>query len=222
MGKLIVSNTTTFCIAMSSNANFEFLSCDLCALRHDPHENGKFLVGVLNQKLFTVKLQRELLRLERYGGFLSLLCSAVDSPTCPVSDSQEQALAVSLRQCLEPCDSMGCLEHGCYTALLPGIGQIRARRLAQQLQKLFTSRLLKTARAVQYGDTPRCAVGLLCVDRHTADSVVPLLDKVRAALAAAQAQPAGYIYQEGPDSMNDRITQVQSDEKRFLFFGGGL
>ena len=60
------------------------------------------------------------------------------------------------------------------------------------------------------------------MDRHTADSVVPLLDKVRAALAAAQAQPAGYIYQEGPDSMNDRITQVQSDEKRFLFFGGGL
>ena len=92
---------------------------------HLPEIPTSALAMALNAELFTSQLSRELLRLSRSGGDLSLLCTSVlPSAAGDGQEKLEQVLAASLRLCLEACDSMGSLRRGRYAAILPGMGRI--------------------------------------------------------------------------------------------------
>lgn len=182
------------------------------------------LAGALNTELFTSQLKRELLRLNRNDGDLSLLGVGLLPPEDAASAAPEadragnealEQLAASLRHCLEACDSMGVLRQKRLVALLPGMGQLKVRRLAEQVQQSFRRRLSANGKTLT-----DCAVGLVSVSRGGDCDTSRLLVKTHAALENAQAQATGHIHQEISSPLDERTTLVHSHEKRFLFFGG--
>ncbi|WP_297849022.1 GGDEF domain-containing protein [uncultured Desulfovibrio sp.] len=187
------------------------------------------LVGTLSAELLMAQLQRELLRQARSGGNLSLLCAALSERRrlCVALGEGtvkrlERLLAESLRDKLEACDSMGDLGHGRYMALLPGLGQLKARCLAERLQADFAeqARPLFPTGGISAGAGAQCALGVVCVGRGEQQDASDLMDKAAAALNVALEQEAGHIQQEVSTPLGDRTTLVHSSEKRFLFFGG--
>ena len=178
------------------------------------------LASALSTELFANQLTRELLRLNRNGGDLSLLTVGVVPPhdTADEAGVQTQALVACLRHCLEGCDSLGVLAQGRLAAILPGVGQLKARRLAERLQLAFWGSC--TDKAAQAEGAAGCAVGIVCVSRGGDCDAARLLAKAQSALGSAQAQAPGHIHLEISSPLDERTTLVHSHEKRFLFFGG--
>ncbi|MGE9986313.1 diguanylate cyclase domain-containing protein [Desulfovibrio sp. SGI.169] len=194
-----------------------------------PQATPDALAGTLSAELFTAQLERELLRQKRNGGDLSLICTALAERRrlCVALGEGtvkrlERLLAESLRDSLDACDSMGDPGRGRYMALLPGIGQLKARHLAERLQAGFAeqARPLIPTGGISAGAGAGCALGIICTGRGTPERAPDLLSRAEAALDAALKQEAGHIHQEAPTPLGERATLVHSSEKRFLFFGG--
>ncbi|MBO4313911.1 MAG: hypothetical protein J5838_06400 [Desulfovibrio sp.] len=172
------------------------------------------LVYALMADVFTRQLQRELTRLSRTGGELSLVCAR------PLADTEdeallarlEKALADSMHARLDSCDSLTLDEHGHPMALLPGTGPVRVRYMAEQVQQELSA----AARKICPGGT--CALGIICAGQGEELSPDRLIEQVHAALAEAPRQK-DRIRLLLTKSLDDRATMVHSDEKRFLFFG---
>ena len=187
------------------------------------------LVGTLSAELFTAQLERELLRQARNGGDLSLICAALSERRrlCVALGEGtvkrlERLLAETLRDNLDVCDSLGGMASGRYAALLPGMGLLKARRLAERLQAAFAeqARPLFPTGGISAGAGAGCALGIVCAGQGAPERASELLARAAAALNAALEQEDGYIHQETPTSLGERTTLVHSSEKRFLFFGG--
>lgn len=176
--------------------------------------------GTLNAEVFSSVLACELLRLSRTGGNLSLLCTSLLKTSISANQERsEQVLVDSLRHCLEPYDSLGSLQNGCFAALLPGMGALKARYLAEKLQMIFRTRAVSSDTGHISDRTHGCAVGIVCVNRDFTKDASRLLSKALTSLEKARYQPA-YIHQDTSDLIDERTSLVQSHEKRFLFFGG--
>lgn len=187
------------------------------------------LIGALSAELFAAQLSRELLRLARNGGGLSLICTTLSERRrlcVALGDGTvkrlERLLAEILRDNLDACDSLGDMASGRYALLLPGMGQLKARRLAERLQHAFEeqARPLFPTGGISAGTGASCALGIVCVSQGAECRAPDLLGKAEAALNAALEQEHGHIHQETPTPLGERTTLVHSSEKRFLFFGG--
>ena len=188
------------------------------------------LAHLLMAEMFTVQINRELLRLSRTGGELTLLeaglCdrqtleSRLDHPTFM---ALEEHLVDCLRQCREECDTLGCTGQGRFALLLPGVSVLRARLMAEQIQKLFAVRAAEIAAASATGKhavKTGCAIGIACADQGGRPTPESLLGKAAQASDDALAQKRGHICVADGAALESRNTLVQSSEKRFLFFGG--
>ena len=195
-----------------------------CATRPGP---GDVLLGALGSTMFAAQLERELLRLSRHGGGLSLVAAALAERrrlSTALGDGTvarlERILGETLQGLLEACDSLGSAAPGRYILLLPGMGQLRTRRFAEAVQAAFAeaARPFFPTGGITAGSGASCALGVLHVGQERAPRAQELLTRTWAALDAALDQDEGQIYQE--TSGNHGSTLVQSGEKRFLFFGG--
>ena len=172
------------------------------------------LIGALSAELFAAQLSRELLRLARNGGGLSLILAALSERRrlcVALGDGTvkrlERLLAETLRDNLDACDSLGDIAPGRYALLLPGMGQLKAR-------PLFPTG------GISAGTGASCALGIVCVSQGAEGRALDLLSKADTALNTAIQQENGHIHQEAPTPLGERTTLVHSSEKRFLFFGG--
>ena len=127
----------------------------------------------------------------------------------------------ALQQCREACDSLGCTGQGRYALLLPGVSVLRARLMAEQLQKTFAVLAAEALAALKCKSGPAavCALGIACVDQGGRPSPSALLQQAEKALTEA-LQKHGHICVAGGAALDKRATLVHSSEKRFLFFGG--
>lgn len=206
----------------------EIAKCARALVSTARQTNGPAMFGTLSNDLFLCKLNRELLRLRRGVGDLSListaiqerrrLCVAIGEKTV---ERLEQLLAETMLAKLEACDSLSVLSPGHYTALLSNMGQIKARFLADSVQETFVglARPYLPGGGITAGQAVKCAVGLVCISQDTQGSAAELLARVDSALEKALQQKDGHIQQESP-SILASATLVNSNEKRFLFFGG--
>lgn len=149
-----------------------------------------------------LKLERELARLKRNGSALSLLLLDYAAP-------EPESLAEILTPLLEVCDSFCPIAQGCYALLLPGQGQLRARRLAEAI----SARLGK-----DHAPAARPSLGIVNISQGESGEAASLLERARLALGRAKAKP-GQIVQESAYAKADKDTLVHSGEKHFLFFG---
>ncbi|MBD5648131.1 MAG: GGDEF domain-containing protein [Desulfovibrio sp.] len=195
-----------------------------CATRPGP---GDVLLGALGSTMFAAQLERELLRLSRHGGGLSLVAAALAERrrlATALGDGTvarlERILGETLQGLLEACDSLGAQAPGRYILLLPGMGQLRTRRFAEAVQAAFAeaARPFFPTGGITAGSGASCALGVVHVRQERAPRGPDLLRRAGEALDAALAQDEGYIHQETSGSHGS--TLVQSGEKRFLFFGG--
>ena len=174
--------------------------------------------AVLSAEVLAGQLRRELIRIRRTGGALSLVGAAA----LPATGREDRAIQVRLtaflaellEERLEACDSLGATSRGHPVALLPGTGELASRHIAEQVQRAFAKR------ASSIGKDASCALGLITVSQGEQDDAARLIARVDAAIAAAIEGQKGRIHQIGPEAAGDRDTLVHSNEKRFLFFGG--
>ena len=188
------------------------------------------LAHLLMAEMFTVQIQRELLRLSRTGGDLAL----VEAGLCdrehlearlglPTVQALEARLVDCLRQCREECDTLGCTGAGRFALLLPGVGVLRARLMGEQIQKIFAVHAAEVTAGSGKGKNAvkaLCALGIACADQGGRPTPEALLGKATQAMHEALAQKHGHICVAGGAALESRNTLVQSSEKRFLFFGG--
>ena len=183
------------------------------------------MANVLIGRLFMDQIQREVLRFSRSGGELSLVYA--DLPKRdellnqlgrePV-DLLDAALAASLREHSEACDSISHVAEGRCALLLPGVNPLRARLLADQIQKTFTEQVASRAEAL-VKNAPVCALGIACINPGNGTSALFLMNQAEGALQNALQQSRGHICLAGSASLEERASLVHSSEKRFLFFG---
>ena len=187
------------------------------------------LAHLLMAEMFTVQIQRELLRLSRTGGDLALLeASLCNRQALEARLGQAAFLALEthlvdcLRQCREECDTLGCTGPGRFALLLPGVSVLRARLMAEQIQKIFAVRVAEFAAGSGQGKAAKaaCAMGIACADQGGRPTPEELLGKAAQATNDALAQKHGHICVADGAALEARNTLVLSSEKRFLFFGG--
>ena len=176
---------------------------------------------MLTAEHFAHQISREILLLARTGGELSQLCAAVcgsdaASDGSLIGATLAEALAESLRACQESCDSLGCTGPGRFALLLPGVGRLRARLLAEQVRQHFARRAATLLRRAEDGPPRHCAVGVTYAAQGRRLSARTLIQQADAALHAAQTSPEGITLADDP---LERDSLVQAHEKRFLFFG---
>ncbi|WP_297668852.1 GGDEF domain-containing protein [uncultured Desulfovibrio sp.] len=191
-------------------------------------DDGAHLAHLLLNELVTGQIQRELLRLARTGGELALMEATLlgreelarQLPPKTL-DALDAGLFTCLTQCREECDSLGNTGPGRYVLLLPGVGLLHARLMAEDVQKKFAAlaATLCNARGGRNAVPPACAVGIVCADPHERPSPSLLLQQCEHALREALAQRQGHISIAGGEALDKRTTLVHSSEKRFLFFG---
>ncbi|MDE5878737.1 MAG: GGDEF domain-containing protein [Desulfovibrio sp.] len=195
-----------------------------CATRPGP---GDVLLGALGSSMFVAQLERELLRLGRHGGGLSLVAVALAERrrlTTALGEGTvarlERLLGETLQGMLEACDSLGSAGKGRYVLLLPGMGQLRTRRFAEAIQAAFAeaARPFFPTGGITAGSGAACALGVIHIGQERGPQAKELLGRAEAALDAALSQDEGFIHQE--TSGFQAPTLVHSGEKRFLFFGG--
>ena len=183
------------------------------------------MANVLISRLFMDQIQREILRFSRSGGDLSLVyadlpqkAELLNQAGRPALDQLDAALAASLREHSEACDSISHVAEGRYALLLPGVSQLRARLLADQIQKTFAQQVALRAEAL-IKDVPACALGIACINPGNGTSAQFLMNQAEDALQKALQQDRGRICLAGSASLEERASLVHSSEKRFLFFG---
>lgn len=178
--------------------------------------------SVLEKSALLSRLSSELLRCARSGGAMCLMLVA------PLADKQDKinpesshmacidvALRKSITSLMETCDSISRLDSTSLAIILPGMGQLKSRKFAENIQRNFKD----SARALSCDENPVCAIGLVNTASGEASSPEDLLQRARDALSAAFGE-AGHIYQECPTGDSSSATLVHSHEKHFLFFGG--
>ncbi len=183
------------------------------------------MASILISRLFMDQIQREILRFSRSGGDLSLVyadlpqkAELLNQAGRPALDQLDAALAASLREHSEACDSISHVAEGRYALLLPGVSQLRARLLADQIQKTFAQQVALRAEAL-IKDAPACALGIACINPGNGTSAQFLMNQAEDALQKALQQDRGRICLAGSASLEERASLVHSSEKRFLFFG---
>ncbi|MBR4742272.1 MAG: hypothetical protein IK079_05185 [Desulfovibrio sp.] len=190
-------------------------SLSLDQIADDDHSGyllGDELKHAIGAEKFIEQLDRELVRMGRVGGELSLLCADVVGINQPCAQENQEIMVRVLRAKIEACDSIATNKDGQPLMLLPGTGPVRSRHMAETLQKNYQSQRTEN-------DASHLALGLLSIDLTEKSSAQELVNKVTNALHTAQKTPP-YLFQIGPEALNERSTLVHSDEKRFLFYGG--
>ncbi|MCR4665959.1 MAG: hypothetical protein K5657_01555 [Desulfovibrio sp.] len=207
-----------FCKAYPSS-NWGAIPLSELALSHmaDSDANAALLEEELQNAIitekFTEQLERELLRLERFGGELSMFSCMVHDAGEKCLSKLKKTLISILRENVESCDSMALDAKGHPLVLLPGAGPVRSRHLCETLQTSFAKRTKRQ------GQEAELVLGLVSIGHTEKISADGLLSRVEEALTKALAEPSR-IFQIGPELLDERSTLVHSDEKRFLFFGG--
>ncbi len=176
---------------------------------------GDELKYAIMAEKFTEQVGRELVRMARVGGEMSIFC-------CDVMPVQKEStiysalgdlLVHSLRDLMEPCDSLATDKEGHPLVLLPGTGPIRSRHLCEKLQKKYAKESKKIHPDVFI------TMGVVCIAQGEKSSAEDLVSRVTHALLKARNE-VSHVHQIGPETLDERSTLVHSDEKRFLFFGG--
>lgn len=179
------------------------------------------VAGALYRSTFVNLLQRELLRLSRNGGSLSLISASLADRRA-VAEREGEAAACRLEALLgrtllsrmDSCDALGLTRRGVFICSLPGLGQLAARRFAETARDAFNDA------ADPAGAGVSCAMGIVNVLQGEACAPSDLLRRARATLDVALRKQEGYIHQEAAMAPFEGTTLVHSSEKRFLFFGG--
>ena len=117
-------------------------------------------------------------------------------------------------------DVVGRSGRDAVAAALPGL---RARLMAEQIQKIFAVRVAEFAAGSGQGKAAAkaaCAMGIACADQGGRPTPEELLGKAAQATNDALAQKHGHICVADGAALEARNTLVLSSEKRFLFFGG--
>ena len=177
-----------------------------------PSADGQVLTRLLSFNLFHAQLERDLLRLQRNGGQLALICMALTADARAREGSEEAIahLAEQAVRLMESCDTLGALPDRGLALTLPGIGPLRARALANRLSEAYRA-----------GDGQRhpCGFAVLGLAQPMTLRADDLLERIAHLLARACACPEAVAAETlRPTGQPD--TLVQSREKRFLFFGG--
>lgn len=187
------------------------------------------VAGALTRSMFTSLLQRELLRLARNGGTMSIVTATlarrkdVTAALGPKAIERLDALlGATLLHGLEGCDALGLPRRGIFMCSLPGLGQLAARHFAENSQKAFASaaRPFFPAGGLNAGGGGGCAIGIVNILQGEACTVADILKRARASLDAALRKDGVQIHQESALAPFEGTTLVHSSEKRFLFFGG--
>lgn len=192
--------------------------------------DSAMIVVALQSEMFVTQLKKELMRLSRSGGSLCLISAGiVENEELKTmlerkpAMQMERALYDSMCGIIEACDSLGSITPGKYIALLPGIGQLKARRIAHQLQSTFSEYAQSMMAAEDMAATqaaPLCAVGILNIVHDSRLRASKLFSQACDALEKALLMGAPRINQVFSNEVWDEATLVHSNEKRFLFFGG--
>lgn len=180
-----------------------------------PETWGPQLLLALSAEAFIVQIKRELARLARLGGELSLVGALPIAPKAHDGQLEElmALLGEILQDNLEICDSLGLTNMGHPALLLLGAGQFRARNLAESIQQDFTKKASKICKGA------RCALGIVGMCQGEKLEAQELLERLGSSIERAKGEK-GHIFQIVPESLDARSTLVHSSEKRFLFFGG--
>lgn len=212
-----------------------------------PDEVLSALVSLLSKDLLLRQLERELHRLNRNGGELTLVCGGVfdGAPpcagcadgadgrdgagpgSCPAEllDRGGRLLRDAVRLRLEACDSMGSLDGRRILAILPGCGMLRGRMLAEKARSVVLDGCGHPTGepGCDAGKPPPaqpvCVFGILTVTRGDRADAERLVRRAMDACDSARDADDGVRYDHGAP-LSERATLVHSQEKRFLFFGG--
>lgn len=185
--------------------------------------------GALSSEMFAQLLKREMLRISRNGGCLSLISAGladrnaiVEAAGEDITMRLEALLGALLLTHLDVCDSMGVLRKGQFLCCLPGIGQLVARNFAEKAQAGFKeqSAAFFTECGLNIANEAVCAMGIVNLVQGECGNVKELLNRARFALEVAINKQEGRIHQETATTPLENTTLVHSSEKRFLFFGG--
>lgn len=187
------------------------------------------VAGALTSGMFASLLKRELLRMGRNGGCLSLVTAALSGKGRVGVALGEGAVArleamlgsILLSQ-LEACDALGLLRSGQYICSLPGLGQLGARGFAEKAQQCFvdTARPYFPSGGISAGQGAGCAIGIVNILQGEGGEPAELIKRAKMSLEVALSKEEGHIHQESALSPLEGATLVHSSEKRFLFFGG--
>lgn len=180
-----------------------------------PETWGPQLLLTLSAEAFAVQIQRELARLTRMGGELSIVGALPIAPMANETQLEKlmSLLGDTLQDNLEICDSLGLTQMGHPAILLLGAGQFRARNLAESIQHDFAQKASKICKGAS------CALGIVGMCQGEKLEAQDLLERLASSLEKAKEEK-GHIFQIAPESLDARSTLVHSSEKRFLFFGG--
>lgn len=170
---------------------------------------GQELRNAVCAEKFTEEVGRELLRMARVGGELSLICTELQNATPEL----DELMVSVLRKNLETCDSLASDTTGRPLLLLPGTGPVRSRHLAEQFQKDFE------AEHSAHSNDAHLVLGVVSIAQGEKATADELVQKVHDALHLAFREH-NRLYQFVPEALDERSTLVHSEEKRFLFFGG--
>ncbi|MDR1856694.1 MAG: hypothetical protein LBR22_05990 [Desulfovibrio sp.] len=165
------------------------------------------------------RLKEEIVRLGRDVSELALIAVKIRGDRKDIrSLSQARmgalhaALHATLDRAMESCDRLGSLGSGRYVLVLPGMGLLKARALAERVQSAFRA----DAQALT-GLKISCALSIVCNGRDCPATSSELLERVRKGLAHADRDALFHIFQEASTAVSTRTTLVHPDEKRFLF-----
>lgn len=187
------------------------------------------VAGVLTRAAFLRLLDRELVRLGRHGGNMSVVGASIFNRKATVTAlgagtvaRLEAILGQTLLGRLETCDAIGILKNGVFMCSLPGLGQLAARRFAETAKEAFmeAARPFFPCGGISAGQLGGCAMGIVNIMPGDISTPLELLKRARATLDIAMQKEGGHIHQETATAPLDAATLVQSSEKRFLFFGG--
>jgi len=185
--------------------------------------------GALTRSTFMSLLKRELVRLSRNGGCMSLVAAALGdrrSVTVALGENAvkrlDALLGATLLENMDECDAVGMMRPGVFVCSLPGMGQLAARHFAETCQKAFreASRPFFPAGGIGAGLGGECAMGIVNILQGESCTVADLLKRCGTTLDTALRKGESRIHQESALAPFEGTTLVQSSEKRFLFFGG--
>lgn len=199
------------------------------ANRQLPISPFREVTGALTSYTFLNLLKRELVRLSRNGGSLSLISASLADRSSVVTAlgegtaaSLEATLGSILLSQMEECDALGMARKGIFICSLPGIGQLAARRFAEKTQTAFreAAQPFYPGGGINAGKVRDCALGIVNILQGETCAPADLVRRARATLDVALRKSAGHIHQEAAMTPFEGTTLVHSSEKRFLFFGG--
>lgn len=189
-------------------------SSDFCPDACPPlRASDHLLARMLCSELFRAQMERDLQRLQRSDGQLSLVCmDLTDEARAGARCSHIMVrLADLAAQSMDACDTLGALPERGIALLLPGFGPLRARALAMRLRERFLNES-------QPGDA--CGFAVLTLAQSARITVKDLLERISPLLDRARARTDSVHFEAVNTTAGQPDTLVQSQEKRFLYFGG--